>query len=157
MLSRGCLLGRPSAATGLEVLLGTFQNADGFEAGFSSWQVDTTWRLLHPECIRMIVQEIRPPPVLTIPAVDDDEAVQLQMPYCPNIKQESVRVYKCLLGSLFVRKHFPAGSDIAIQGSKAEVVIYIEDGECEILFSDKHEDVDEDFEGSEVSPPPPPP
>lgn len=77
------------------------------------------------------------------------------MPYCPNIKHDSLRIYKCLLGSLFVRKTYPAGTDIAVQGTKAEAVIYIEDGECEILFSDKHGDVDEDFEGSDVSLPVP--
>ena len=97
------------------------------------------------------MQEIQPPPQLTIPAESDDEALEFQMPYCPNIKHDSLRVYKCLLGSLFVRKTFPAGTDIAVQGSKAEAVIYIEDGECEILFSDRHGDVDEDFEGSDVS------
>ena len=99
----------------------------------------------------MHVQEIQPPPALTIPATDDDEALQLQIPYCSNRKHESLYIYKCLLGSLFKRKTFPAGSDIAVQGTKAAVVIYIEEGECEILFSDKHGDVDEDFEGSEVS------
>ncbi|KAK9831205.1 hypothetical protein WJX74_007391 [Apatococcus lobatus] len=97
------------------------------------------------------LQEVQPPPRLTIPAASDDEALEFQMPYCPNIKHDSLRVYKCLLGSLFVRKTFPAGTDIAVQGTKAEAVIYIEDGECEILFANKHSDVDEDFEGSDES------